>query len=105
MINGDVLLTVDRVLLNNTTLADVQLDGSLEAGELLIERFALAGEAGGALAGSLQLTPTATSADFSLNCGGRQHDRRVAGSRRCGARGAASLRARCPLCRFRIDRS
>jgi len=70
MVNGDVLLTVDRVLLNNTTLADIEFNGSIQDGALLIERFALAGEAGSELSGSLQLIPTESGAEFSLTADG-----------------------------------
>ncbi len=70
MADADVLLAVERVLLDNTTLADVELDASLQDGQLQVDRFALAGEAGGALAGSLQLTPTATGANLSLAADG-----------------------------------
>ena len=68
--NGGLLLTIDRVLLNNTTLADIAFDGSIRDGALLIERFALGGEEGSELSGSLQLTPSENGADFSLTADG-----------------------------------
>jgi uncharacterized protein involved in outer membrane biogenesis len=70
-INGDVKLTLDRVLLTNTTLTGVLFDGQVADGALLIERFELGGEDDGELSGSLQLTPTPGGAEFSLTADGR----------------------------------
>jgi uncharacterized protein involved in outer membrane biogenesis len=69
-VNGDLLLTVDRVLLNNTTVSGILFDGQVADGALLIERFALGGPAGGEISGSLKLTPNPSGSEFSLTADG-----------------------------------
>ena len=93
-INGDVQLAVGRMLFNNTTLADVELNGSIRDGALTIDRFALRGEAGGELSGSMALIPTESSAGFSLTADG---DNMIVGLP------AADDEARAILPRYELD--
>ena len=70
LVNGEVLLTVERMQLDNANLTEVLLDANLTDGALRIERFELGGEAGGKLGGALRLVPSADGAELGFEMDG-----------------------------------
>ncbi len=63
-LNAQVDISIGELVLRETTVNDVLLDGSLQDGALRIDKFGVAGQRG-TLAGNLELLPTANGPQIS----------------------------------------
>lgn len=64
-LDARVDVTVGELVMPDTRLRDILLDGSLQSGELRIEKFGVTGQRGGVLSGQLDVRPTAEGAQVS----------------------------------------